>query len=116
MGVVMALVARASYGAMIERMRSATRQGALEAAANTLETARALPWEDLTPEWAAAQRLPEAWTKLQSDGRLEVRVEPETTAPRTKRVTVTIRWDFKPGMPPQELQLVTLFSARDVSR
>jgi prepilin-type N-terminal cleavage/methylation domain-containing protein len=115
LGVVMVLVARASYSATAERWRTAARQGALEAATNLLEVARARSWDALTPEWAAAQRLPEAWTQTQPDGKLDVQIEPEASVPHAKRVTVTIGWDFRPGIPPQEVQLVTLLSAREVA-
>jgi Tfp pilus assembly protein PilE len=114
MVVVMGLVAKVGYHALVERGRIGARLAAQEAAQNVLEAARATPWEELTPQWAAAQRLPEEWTARQSDGKLEVRVEGE--APLCKRVTVAIRWEFREGMPPQEVSLVTLFSARDAPR
>jgi hypothetical protein len=113
--VVMTLVAQAASWALIERGRLATRQEALEAAGNLLESARATPWDTLTPEWAAGQQLPESWVRRQPDGKLQVRVEPEPAVPRTRRVTVALRWDFREGMPPQEVRLETLFSARDTA-
>jgi hypothetical protein len=112
----MVLVARASYAAMVERWRIATRQEALEVATNLLEAARARPWDALTPEWAGAQRMPEAWTQGQPDGKLQLQIEPEAALPHAKRVTVTVQWDFRPGMPPQEVQLVTLLTAREAAR
>jgi hypothetical protein len=113
MVVVMVLAARAGVQARLERARLAARQQALTAASNLLEAARACPWDDLTLAWAQKQRLSEATTPLLHDARLEVRVEPEASPPRTKRVTVAVRWDFRENVPPQEVQLVTLFSARE---
>jgi hypothetical protein len=114
--VVMVLVGQAGYFAMLERGRIDTRQAALEVADNILEAARARPWDGLTPEWAGAQKLPEEWLRQQPDGKLQVRVEPEASGPLTKRVTVEIRWESRPGLPPQELRLVTLLSAREARR
>jgi type II secretory pathway pseudopilin PulG len=114
LAVVIVVTAQVSYQAMQERMRNDVRQKALEAANNTLETARALPWEALTPPWAAGQRLPEEWKELQPDGELKVRVEPDTGLPQVKRVTVTVRWDFRDGIPPQELELTTLIGGREI--
>ena len=112
MAIVMVMVAQLAAWSTLERARSAARQGALEAAANVLEEARAAAWDTLTPEWAAARRLPEEWVRLQPDGKLDVRVEPETAAPRTKRVTASVRWGARAGVPAQEVQLVTLLAAR----
>jgi hypothetical protein len=111
--VVMVLVARAGYWSRIERGRLATRQAALETANNILEAAQAARWDALTPAWAGAQRLPETWSGWQPDARLQVRVEPERSLPHSKRVTVTIQWEFREGLPPQELALTTLRSARE---
>jgi hypothetical protein len=108
-------MAQAGGWARLERGRLAARLEALTAAGNVLEAARALPWDALTPQWAAAQRLPESALPLRPDARLEVRVEPEASVPRAKRVTAAVRWDFRDGVPPQEVRLVTLFSARDAA-
>jgi Tfp pilus assembly protein PilE len=112
LAIAIVLTAQLAYQALRERMRNDFRQAALETASNTLEVARAQPWEATTPEWAAAQHVPESWKETQPDGELKVRVEHEAVTPHLKRVTVTVRWDFREGIPPQELQLVTLLAPR----
>jgi prepilin-type N-terminal cleavage/methylation domain-containing protein len=111
LGVVLLLVAQLGGLVLTERLRSSARQDALEAAANVLEAARACPWDDLTPAWAARQHLPESLAGRLTQGRLEVRVEPEASRPHTRRVTVEVRWTFA-GKPARPVQLVGLRSAR----
>jgi prepilin-type N-terminal cleavage/methylation domain-containing protein len=110
LGVVLLLLAQVAYLVLMERLRSGARQDALEAAANVLEAARACPWDELTPAWAARQRLPES-VAGRLRGRIEVRVEPEPSRPHTKRVTAEVRWsiDDRPTAP---VRLVCLRSAR----
>ena len=55
------------------------------------------------PDWLAGE-LPQ--------GRLTVRVEPEATRPRIKRVTVEIGWQLDNAMPARPVVLVGLFSGR----
>ena len=112
LAIAMVLTAQLTYQALRERMRNDFRLAALETANNTLETARGLPWDALTPEWAAAQQVPESWKETQPDGELKVHIAPEGATAHLKRVTVTIRWDFREGIPPQELQLATLLAPR----
>ena len=57
--LVLVLVAKVGFTSMKERARSVAKQTALEHLQNLLETARTLPWEKLTPEWASALKLPE---------------------------------------------------------
>jgi prepilin-type N-terminal cleavage/methylation domain-containing protein len=112
LGVVLLLVAQLGYLVLRERQRSGARQQAQEAAANVLEAARACPWDDLTPAWAARQRLPESAARLLPDGRLEVRVEPEPSRPHTRRITAEVRWSLDDDRPARPVRLVALRSAR----
>jgi prepilin-type N-terminal cleavage/methylation domain-containing protein len=112
LGVVLLVLAQLAYLLLCERQRDAARQEAVEEAANVLEAARACSWEDLTPAWAARQRLPGPLAGRLRDGRLEVRVEPEASRPQTRRVTVEVRWSLEDGKPARPVQLVTLRSAR----
>jgi type II secretory pathway pseudopilin PulG len=111
--VAMVLIAEVSVWSLREQSRSSARQTAEEVAANVLEEARACPWDELTPAWAAAQRLPEPL--LQRDWRLTVRVEPEKSLPEVKRVSVAVQWAASEGAPAAPVQLVSLFSARSIS-
>ena len=113
--VAMALVAQVGFASMRGRARNAARHQAEELAANVLEAARACPWEALTPEWAAAQRLPESGAERLVDGRLAVRVAPETGRPLLKRVTVTISWKQDGDKPARPVELVGLFGARSAT-
>ena len=110
--VAMVLVAQIGYWSLRERTRSAARQVVIELAANVLESARAQPWEGLDAEWAAAQRIPEELEELLSEGRISVAVEPEPAPPRTKRVTVEIRWLLYEEIESRPVRLVGLFTAR----
>lgn len=94
------------------RARADARLEAVDTAANVLEEARVRPWSELTPEWAAAQKLPESLTERWPDMRLSVRVEPEANRPRVKRVTVEIKWtgSNRAGWPP--VTTTGLFAAR----
>jgi prepilin-type N-terminal cleavage/methylation domain-containing protein len=112
LGVVLLLLGQLAVVVLRERQRSTAHQDALEAAANVLEAARACPWDDLTPAWAARQHLPEPVAERLPDGRLEVRVEPEASRPHTRRVTVEVRWSLDDNRPPQTVFLVGLRSAR----
>lgn len=110
--VAMVLVAQAGFASMRDRVRNAARLQAEELAANVLEAARACPWETLTPEWAAAQRLPEGGADRLLEGRMTVTVAPETGRPLVKRVTVTISWTQDGDKPARPVELVGLFAAR----
>ena len=112
LSVALVLVAQVGLWSLSERRRSALRQEVLETAANILESAQASSWEALTPEWAAAQRLPESLAERLDQAQLTVRAEPEASRPQIKRVTVTIAWRLSNGMPAQPVVLVGLFSAR----
>lgn len=114
MAVVLVLVAKAGFTSMKERGRSLARQTALEHVHNILETARALSWEKLTPEWAATLKLPEDWIYVLPEAQLHVKVDPEKTSPHLKRVTVHLRWLNADGYPVEE-QLVGLFAARSAA-
>src|SRR5260370_15789701 len=114
LAVVMVVVAQTSVWSLGERRRTGARQTAVELAENVLQAARSRPWNDLTPAWAAAQKLPEEWTNFFPDGRLTARIEPEKGLAGVKRLTVAIRWRAHAGsnIPPTVIELTALFSAR----
>ena len=108
--VAMITVAQVAAWGLNERYRTALRQDMLEHATNVLERARSLPWESLTPEWAAGQKLPEPLA--QRLARLSVRVEPDASRPLIKRVIIEVRAKDVPGGPDRVVQLVGLFGRR----
>lgn len=110
--VAMMLVAQVAAWSLGERERNATRRDALDVAANVLEEARALPWRELTPQWASARRLPEDLGGRLEAGSLKVRVEAEPSRPLTKRVTVEVGWKTGGGVQVVPVRLVGLFSDR----
>jgi hypothetical protein len=85
---------------------------AIEAAATLLEAARALPWADLTQEWAAGQRLPDDLAARLHDAAFAVRVESEPDRPRVKRVTVELGWTHVDRAKARTVKLVGLFADR----
>jgi prepilin-type N-terminal cleavage/methylation domain-containing protein len=111
LGVALVMVAQVGIWALRERARITDREAAQEMAANVLESARAVGWEELTPEWAQAQRLPEAYAER--GWVLEVHVKAEESRPLLKRVTVAVLWKAGMGPSPRPVELVGLFAARD---
>lgn len=109
---VMMVIAQLSVWSMTERTRTAARLEAVEAAANVLESARALPYDSLTQEWGDQQKLPDAVAQRWSGGQLKVQVQPEKDRPSTRRVTVEVRWEESPGNFIRPVKLVGLVSDR----
>jgi Tfp pilus assembly protein PilV len=107
LAVALTLVAQVGVQTLRERERVVAGQVAREQAINVLETARAQPWEKLDAGWAEKQQLPEAYTR--KGWKLQVRVEPEASRPRVKRVSVEVRPEETPAPP---VRLVGLFAAR----
>jgi hypothetical protein len=101
---------------LLERKRAQARQAVEEVAANLLEAAQATPADSLTPEWAAAQRLPESLSASLTEPKLAVTVEPYQTLPKLKKVTVEIRWVHDDRLPARPVALVGLFGERTVAQ
>jgi prepilin-type N-terminal cleavage/methylation domain-containing protein len=111
-GIVAVIVAQCLVWSMGEQKRLASRQAALELAANILEAAAAEPWEHLDESWANAQKVPAAMEALLPDGKVVATVEPVPASPFSKRVTVTVRWQWEPYLPPSSTELTTILSTR----
>jgi type II secretory pathway pseudopilin PulG len=106
------LVAQVATTSLAERTRTAERLAAIEETANVLEAARTRPWADLTPEWAAAQRLPDELANRLRQAVFTVRVEPEPDRLRVKRVTVELSWKHSDGAQARTARTVALFADR----
>jgi hypothetical protein len=106
------LAAQLGTWTLAERGYAIERLTASECAANVLEAARATPWADLTPAWAAGRKLPADVTGRLNAAALTVRVEPEADRPRVKRVTVELHWKPRTGPKEQTVTLVGLFADR----
>jgi len=109
LGMVAVLIAQVGAWSLQEIARNAARQVALEWATNQLEAARALPWSDLTEAWVQKQKLPD---DLLPQGKLSLKVQTEKERPYLKRVTVLVSWQLEETLPPHQVSLVGLFSAR----
>ncbi|MBM4071974.1 MAG: type II secretion system protein [Planctomycetes bacterium] len=107
LGTAMVVVAQTSFWSFRERGRNASRQLALELAANALETASALPFAGLTADWAAAQQLPDSVAESLSDGRLVVRVEDVPAFRPCRKVTAEVHWKVD-RLVPESVRLTTL--------
>lgn len=115
LAAVLVVVAQVVLWSVRMRARQAARLSALEAAENVLERARAAPWSQLTPAWAAAQRLPAPEGGPLPEGtRLIVRVEPDPAAPRLRRVIAELRWSYGADRPDDTVRLVGVFGPRAV--
>ena len=106
-----ALTAEMVTRALADRSRLEARAEAVDAAVNVLEAARARPWDQLTPEWAAALAVPESLSRW-PDSRLTVTVEPVPDRPRAKRVTAEVRWEREGREPWPSVTLATVVAAR----
>lgn len=112
LAIASVLVAQVGTTALMERARLTETQALLETANNVLETARALRFDQLTPEWAAAQQLPESWRERQPAVQLTVRVEPLPEKPWAKRVSVGIDRLEVAGEPVRIAELDAVFVDR----
>ena len=111
LAIAAVLVAEFATWSLAERGRTDARLEALTAATNVLEEARAKPWDELTPEWAAARKLPAPVAARWSDCKLTVKVVAEADRPRVKRVTAEVAWtDPKRALAP--VALTALLAAR----
>jgi prepilin-type N-terminal cleavage/methylation domain-containing protein len=112
LAVALTLAAQVAVQSLQERALATARQEAQELAADALESARARPWAELTPQWAAEQRIPERYGSL--GWRLEVRAEPEANRPHVRRVTAEVSWapPGGGGTPPRPVRLVSLLADR----
>ena len=91
--IAIAMAGQVAGFVQVERTRTAARQDAVEQCANVLERARAMPWKELTPEWAKSQKLPTG--HLLPKGTLKVLVTPVKEEPRLKKLDVTATWTME---------------------
>jgi type II secretory pathway pseudopilin PulG len=112
LGTATVLVAQVATTSLAERVRAAERLAAIEETANVLEAARACPWADLTPDWAAAQRLPDELAARLRQAAFTVRIEPEPDRPGVKRVSVELSWKHADGAQARTAKTVGLFADR----
>lgn len=106
------MVAQLATWAVDQRAALDARLDAAEIAANELEQARAVPWDGLTPEWAAGRALPAHVLDRWPDARVTVRAGPEPGRPRVKRVTVEVKWAAGKKAAWLPTTLTALFAAR----
>jgi type II secretory pathway pseudopilin PulG len=109
--IAIGMVVALAFWAFNDRAQRQARFRALEAANNVLETARSLPWEQLSAGWAESQKMsddPEI-----PEGRVQVKVENDADTPVLKRVTVRVEWLTNAARPPASVELVGFFAAKD---
>ncbi|MFO0808443.1 MAG: type II secretion system protein [Gemmataceae bacterium] len=112
LGFAALLVVEVGVHSLVERTRAEEHFAAMEAVANELEAARAIPWATLTPEWAAARKPSADVISRLVDASLTVRVEPEKERPRVKRMTAELRWKPNIGSTQQTVSMTGLFADR----
>ena len=110
--IALILIAQLGTQAIAEQTRAYERLAVIEFANNVLESARARPWAEITPEWAAAQRLPDELSDRLLDPRLTVRVEALPDRPRVKRVAIELNWRHTLGIEARPVEFVALFADR----
>ncbi len=109
--VLMVIVAQCLAMGLQARLRTSAHQAALELADNLMEEARAQPWDNLDKSWADAHKVPAAMESLLPGGKIEITVQAEPKQPLTRRVLVTVHWQFE-APSPQSVTLTALFSSR----
>ncbi len=89
-----------------QRRTASLREIALQEAANAMERAAAVRWDELTPEAMKSTSLsPEAGNALPG-GILAVDVQHLAEIPEAKRITVDVRWEPSRGKPVEHVRLV----------
>ena len=89
-----------------QRRQVFAQLAATQEAANLLERAEALAWNDLTTENAAKLQLSPQARQTLPEGRVEMLVDGPSGTPPAKRVAVAVRWRPLPGEPEREVRLV----------
>ncbi|MFL5331364.1 MAG: hypothetical protein ACJ8C4_20950 [Gemmataceae bacterium] len=106
------IVGQVMVWSMAERLRIETRLQAMEWAADVLESARAAPWDKLTPEWAAQQKLPEPFSDRMKSPSVKVQVEPEEKRPHLKQITIQLQWMLPDGTREAPISLSAFIAER----
>ncbi len=109
--LALVMTAQLAAWSMLERARTQMRLEAAEAAANVLEAARALEWQQLGPDWADQQKLADYASARLDDAQLFVHVKNET--PTLKRVDVEIQWPQSASAAPRPVRMIGYFGNRD---
>lgn len=79
---------------------------ATQEAANLLERAEALNWDELTTTGAAKLQLSAQARQTLPEGRVEMLVDGPSGRPLARRVAACVRWRPQPGEPEREVRLV----------
>jgi prepilin-type N-terminal cleavage/methylation domain-containing protein len=116
LAILVGIVAQVVVWSLRERGKRVAHHAAVEIAANVLEEARALPYDELNQAWADGQAIPSEVEGLLTAGKVVVNVEADKLAPGTKRVSVTVQWQTEPDGPRQEVQLATVLSRHEAKR
>jgi type II secretory pathway pseudopilin PulG len=110
-----ALVMTAQLGtwSMLERSRTQMRLEGAEAAANVLEAARSLGWQQLAPDWAQQQKLADYASARLADAQLVIHVEEQASG--VKRVEVEIQWPQSSTPALRSVLMIAYFGNRGAS-
>lgn len=110
--LALALVMTAQLGtwSMLERSRTQMRLEGTEAAANVLEAARSLDWQQLGPQWAQEQKLADYASARLADAQLVVHVQNQSS--RVKRVEVEIQWPQSGAPALRPVRMIAYFGNR----
>ena len=92
-----------------------TRMATLEWAANTLELARAVPWVDLSPQWAEKQKLPHDLLQRMNQPIAVVKIQTDSQRPNLKQIIVEVRWKLVNGAGEMPVVLSTYLATRGTS-
>ena len=89
-----------------QRRQVYAQLAATQEAANLLERAEAMNWDELTTTSAAKLQLSAQARQTLPEGRVEMLVDGPSGTPLARRVAACVRWRPQPGEPEREVRLV----------
>lgn len=112
LGIAAGVIGELAMLTLKERLRNETRLAVTEWATNVLEEARAMPWSELTPEWAANVQMPPELNERLVNPKANVVLVADRDRPAAKRLTITVQWTHSDGTPFRPVTLFTIISDR----
>ncbi len=105
LAVLLIISLRVMAAAALERRVVEKRTVAIQEAANAIERASALSWEQITPERLAEIRLSPAVEQFLAGAKLAWTVEPTASGPTAKHIRAELTWQSPNGAPSAPVRL-----------
>jgi len=88
------------------------RYAATQVAANVLQQAMTVPWEELNEKWAREVKIPGELRQIVPDLSINVSVQALSELDYAKRIVVRVEYSGPSGLPMMPIELTTIRSAR----